>query len=303
MRLSDREMLCKYRMKAGHTCICLQKNSYHLYERTFIAESNHKPLEMITLKSLVAAHPRLQRMLYLQQYDVTVQYHPGYWEMLLVDALSCPPSPISTVTIKLDLRTDHHGFTSSRLQELKAETAQDPVPSIAYCCTLDGRPEAWRHIPHIARAYWDQRDTCSTDNGLLIKGQGIVIPHQTNTELLTDLYIHCTFLMVYWPSIDANTEDFVHSCPSCLINKPNQTHETVHSPDIPGVPWKKGGIDIFDHDGQKSLATVDKFSNYPHVVTVKNTNTVQTIKCLKDIFSIEGVLSGIMSDLWTYHKQ
>ena len=55
---------------------------------------------MITLKDLVAAPTRLQRILLtLWQYD-------------------------DTETIKLDVRIDCHGFTTSRLQQLKAETAR-----------------------------------------------------------------------------------------------------------------------------------------------------------------------------------
>ena len=65
--------------------------------------------------------------------------------MLLFDALSCLPNPTSTVTIKLDVRIDHHGFTTSRLQQLKEEAAQDPVLYIAYHYTLDGWPESKRH--------------------------------------------------------------------------------------------------------------------------------------------------------------
>ena len=110
---------------------CKQFCTY-LYGKTFIAENDHKPLEMITLKNLVAACPWLQRMLLcLQQYDVIVWYHPGR-DMLLVDALSHQPSPSNTTTLKLDVTIDHHGFTISRLQQLKAEISQDPVLSISY---------------------------------------------------------------------------------------------------------------------------------------------------------------------------
>ena len=50
-------------------------------------ENDHKPLQMIQLKNLHAAPPRLQRMLLrIQLYDVTIRYRPGP-EMLLVDAL------------------------------------------------------------------------------------------------------------------------------------------------------------------------------------------------------------------------
>ena len=41
---------------------CLRYSTY-LLGRSFIAESDHKPLEMIAMKKLANAPPRLQRML------------------------------------------------------------------------------------------------------------------------------------------------------------------------------------------------------------------------------------------------
>ena len=53
-------------------CQCF---STYLLRRSFIAESDHKPLEMIAMKNLANAPPCLQRMmLELQRYDVTIKY-------------------------------------------------------------------------------------------------------------------------------------------------------------------------------------------------------------------------------------
>ena len=53
-------------------CQCF---STYLLERSFVAESDHKPLEMIAMKNLANAPPHLQRMLLeLQRYDVTIKY-------------------------------------------------------------------------------------------------------------------------------------------------------------------------------------------------------------------------------------
>ena len=52
-----------------------QRFSTYLLERSFVAESDHKPLEMIAMKNLVNVPPHLQRMLLeLQRYDVTIKY-------------------------------------------------------------------------------------------------------------------------------------------------------------------------------------------------------------------------------------
>ena len=142
--------------------------------------------------------------------------------MLLVDSLSHLPSPSNQDTIKLDVRIDHHGFTTSRLQQLKVETARDPELSITYYFT-----ESRRHVPCIVRVYWDQRDTLSTDEGLLMKGNRVVIPtpnrqrtfenllvgHQGITPIQSNVRV-----TVYWPGIDADIEDFMNRCSPCLLN-------------------------------------------------------------------------------------
>ena len=52
-----------------------QHFSTYLLGRSFIAESDHKLLEMIAMKNLVNAPPHLQRMLLeLQRYHVTIKY-------------------------------------------------------------------------------------------------------------------------------------------------------------------------------------------------------------------------------------
>ena len=80
-------------------CQCF---STYLLGRSFIAESDHKPLEMIAMKNLANVPPCLQRMLLeLQRYDVTIKYQPGK-EMQLANALSHCPARASQ-EIKLDM--------------------------------------------------------------------------------------------------------------------------------------------------------------------------------------------------------
>ena len=79
-----------------------QHFSTYLLGRSFIAESDHKLLEMITMKNLVNVPPHLQRMLLeLQRYNVTIKYHPGA-QMQLADALSHCLARAS-LEIKLDM--------------------------------------------------------------------------------------------------------------------------------------------------------------------------------------------------------
>ena len=68
-----------------------EKFHTYLYSRSFVVESDHKPLEMIYLKNLISAPVCLQRMLLrLQQYNMVIMYQPGK-EMLLADTLNGLP--------------------------------------------------------------------------------------------------------------------------------------------------------------------------------------------------------------------
>ena len=80
----------------------------YLFGRPFVVESDHKPLEMIHLKNLGAAPPRLQRMLMrLQNYDLNIEYKPGK-EMLLADGLSrLPPAENSHIELDLQVHLVH----------------------------------------------------------------------------------------------------------------------------------------------------------------------------------------------------
>ena len=78
--------------------------------------------EMIHLKNLTAAHPRLQKMLLrIQGYDMTIKYKPGN-EMLLADPMSSPlPSEESLNLQEVCLVQ----FSVARLYSLRQGTSSD----------------------------------------------------------------------------------------------------------------------------------------------------------------------------------
>ena len=90
---------------------------------------------------------------------------------------------------------------------------------------------------------------------------------------------------VYWPGIDADIEDFMNRCSSCLLHCQNQVHKSMMGHRIPDGPWQKLGVDFFDHNGQNYMAVVDYFSKCPYLYEMKNTNAQHTTNHLKKIFS------------------
>ena len=101
--------------------VACEKFHSYLFGKKFTVESDHKLPEMIHLKNLTAAPPRLQRMLLrIQGYDLTIKYKPST-EMLLVtqrSRLSPLPSDESLLPQKVCLVQ----FSDARLGTLKRDT-------------------------------------------------------------------------------------------------------------------------------------------------------------------------------------
>ena len=247
-----------------------QRFSTYLLGRSFIAESDHKPLEMIAMKNLANVPPHLQRMLLeLQRYDVTIKYRPGK-EMQLADALSHCPARASQ-EIKLDMRVDYIAFTKPWIEKLKDSTQRDPILATVYQLTQQGWPHQRRHVPRMARRYWDFRDELSTDDGMLLKGPRLIIPGELQEEYLSRLHEgHLSANKVqenakqhmYWTGIDADIEDYTKRCQEC-IKRSQVPKEPLQPHDIPEGPWRKLGMDYFAFDGSSYVLICDYFSKFP----------------------------------------
>ena len=276
--------------------------STYLLGRSFIAESDHKPLEMIAMKNLVNVPPHLQRMLLeLQRYDVTIKYRPGK-EMQLVDALSRCPERASQ-EIKLDMRVDYIAFMKPWIEKLKDSTQRDPILATVYQLTQQGWLHQRRHVPRLARRYWDFRDELSTDDGMLLKGPRLIIPGELQEEYLSRLHEgHLSASKVqenakqhmYWTGIDADIEDYTKRCQEC-IKRSQVAKEPLQPHAIPEGPWRKIGIDYFTFDGNSYVLICDYFSKFPFLYRAKTSFWSLRDRPI-DLFSIEGYPDEIVSD-------
>ena len=254
------------------------------------------------MKNLANVPPCLQRMLLeLQRYDVTIKYRPGK-EMQLADALSCCPVRASQ-EIKLDMRVDYIAFTKPWIEKLKDSTQRDPILAMVYQLTQQGWPHQRRHVPHLARRYWDFRDKLSTDDGMLLKGPRLIIPAELQEEYLSHLHEgHLSASKVqenakqhmYWTGIDADIEDYTKQCQEC-IKRSQVAKEPLQPHDIPEGPWRKLGINYFAFDGNSYVLICDYFSKFPFLYRAK-TSFWSLRDHLIDLFSIEGYPDEIVSD-------
>ena len=281
-------------------------NTY-LYGKHFTIESDHKPLEMIYKKNLTAAPARLQRMLLrLQRYDYDIRNVPGR-EMTLPDSLSRLPKSSVDPELELNLKVCYVQFSTPKLAQLRNETDKDQELIILKRFISRGFPDSRREIPPEIRHYWSYRDQLSIDNGLIVKGPQIVIPHILRNEYLQRIHsahqgiTRCQQRArnsVYWPGINDEIEAIVQGCGRCQTYRKSLPKETLIPivPEIPNVPWHTIGTDMFEVDGKDYLVIADYHSKFPIVEQIKSKGSPATAKFTRKMFGLFGNPNTIISD-------
>ena len=201
------------------------------------------------------------------------------------------------------MRVDYIAFTKPWIEKMKDSTQRDPILATVYQLTQQGWPHQRRHVPHLARRYWDFRDELSTDDGMLLKGPRLIIPGELQEEYLSRLHKgHLSASKVqenakqhmYWTGIDADIEDYTKRCQE-YIKRSQVPKEPLQPHDIPEGPWRKLGIDYFAFDGNSYVLICDYFSKFPFLYRAK-TSFWSLRDRLIHLFSIEGYPDEIVSD-------
>ena len=278
-------------------------NRFHTYlnGRSFHVYTDHNPLVMILNKPITCAPPRLQRMLItLSDYNMTISYHPGT-KNKLADGLSRFPNPNNNSSIELDLRVDFVQFSSSKIEQLQHDTMCEPMLQILKDIIIAGWPETINDLPTDVRPFWSIQDQLSIHNGIIMKGQQLVIPntmHQYNLKTLHTAHMRKekTQLLakntVYWPTINA---DISRQCKVCLEHQRTQHAEPLQPHDVPSTPWTVLGADLFELHGTQYLIVADYYSKFPVIKKLKPPAPSALItNTMKDIFELLGVPEKIV---------
>ena len=143
--------------------------------------------------------------------------------MLLADTLS-RYAPLSSNEIELDvmIRHVHIGDTcKASLQEL---TRTDPLLRSLAETIIDGWPEDPKDIPEALWPYWNHRDTMTVEDGIILRGEAILIPPAERGEILQQIHEGHqgitksqlrTCNCVYWPGINKDIQCMIEACETC----------------------------------------------------------------------------------------
>lgn len=134
----ERELLAQvFGMECNHQYVC---------DRNVTLWTDHKPLQIIAKKPLAAAPKRIQRlMMRLTQYDAESKYRRGP-DMYLADTLSRAYLPQEHYPGRADQEVERvHSvnflsISEPQIQEIREETAKDPVLQTLKATILNGWP-------------------------------------------------------------------------------------------------------------------------------------------------------------------
>ena len=158
----------------------MEKFHHFLYTSHFILETDQKPLEAILLKSLNQATPRIQWILIKTlAYHFTVRYIPGVTNPLAdclswlggqKDTIKLPKLHIHHITSQLNARSDS-------LPDIRIATQEDDELALLKHTITNGWPSAIREGQSEIHPYWTLREELTVEDGIVLKGTHIVIPH------------------------------------------------------------------------------------------------------------------------------
>jgi hypothetical protein len=121
-------------------------------------------------------------MLVLQQYELSFQYRPGK-EIPVADALSRMHLSDQDPEIQIEGEVAIHAFfrdipvSRNKLENIREETLRDSELKTLSDIIESGWPNEQRQKPSIILQYWNYRDELVVNNGIILKGQRIVVPN------------------------------------------------------------------------------------------------------------------------------
>ena len=153
--------------------------------------------------------------------------------------------------------------------------------------------------------YFHYRDELAVQDGLILKGERLVIPLSMREESKQKL--HQSHLgiqsclrrgreVVYWSKMGKDIEDFISNCAVCKSYEPNRQKEPMINHEIPTRPWEKVGCDPFHFEDNHSLVCVDYYSDYFVLDRICDKKGKEVISKLKSQFAGHGIPVQVLSD-------
>jgi len=283
--------------------------------------TDHKPLLAIFKKPVLAASKRIQVMLLqLQRYNVKLEYHSGK-EVVIADTLSRAPiesSDIEGINIytiekeqeeineiqSLDL-IEATKVSESRLEHIKVETSRDAALVNIMRYISSSWPDSIKKVPDEAKEYYKFRHELTEQNGLVIRGQQIVIPRNIRKLMIEKVHmghqgieytINLARSSLFWPGMGRQISDKVASCDMCIKYSASNPKEPMMSHKVPEYPQQIVSMDICEWEQERYLISICHYSDFIEVNKIGNMRASTIIDVCKNNFARYGIPEVVITD-------
>ena len=198
--------------------------------------------------------------------------------------------------------TDYVHVKDERIEEVRQAANEDEEQELLRQVIVDGWPPRIRDIPAGVRCYWNFRDTLTVSDGVIYKGDKIVVPINLRKKYLERL--HASHMgkdstlrrakdALYWPNMAKDIEVMISKCEE---DSPAQSKEKLQAHSLSSQPWGKVGTDLFEYKGKDYLVVVDYLSDFFEVSELSQLSAAAVIRVLKEHFARHGIPVIVQSD-------
>ncbi len=290
-----------------------ERFSDYLLGLTFHIHTDHKPLvPLFSSKNLDELPVSVQRFrMRMMRYNFTISHVPGK-SLLVADTLSRAPATDSDSSDTL-LEQETAAYvtavwqnlpaTDQQLDRIKRHQEEDEVCQQVATYCQSGWPTK-QALAGAVKPYYSVSSELSVQNGLLMRGNRIVIPTALRLEMLDKLHTgHLGITKcrdrarqsVWWPGLSRQLEELVKGCtPCCKVQ--NQRAEPLIPSVLPDLPWQRLGTDLFVWDKSTYLLVVDYYSRFIEIARLQGTTAEEVILHTKSMFARHGLPEVMVSD-------
>ena len=244
-------------------------------------------------------------LLRLRMFDINIKY-VGAKSVLLADRLSRLVKPDSHDTIPdLDVTIAQVvTVKQTHLQSLQIETKADSTLTQLSNHINSGWSDHIHKLSDTITPFWCFRDKLAGLDGLIMKGNRVVVPSVLQSQTLSRLHDRHQGLTatlqrarrtVYWPRLQEDISNVILCCSECQVHSKKKT-----KPPEKQISTSKQmeviGLDLMEFKGKNTLVSVDYFSRYITADTLPSATSGAVISSLVNGFQKFGLPQTVLSD-------
>ena len=258
-------------------------------------------------------------LLRTQKFEYTVEYKKGS-QMYIADTLSRGVKPSTTVgsqkredvfltECEKEVESVNMAYMVSvsgeRMDEIREKTKDDNDLVSIMRYIQNGWPISRKSLPVEIQMYFTFREELSVQNGIIFKGERVVIPTSMRTKIIGLIHLSHTGVQgclrrareaVYWPLMATDFEKAIENCETCQKYQRNQPKEPLISTEVPELPYQFVSTDLFEFDNKHYLVTVDNYSDFFELDYLHDQTSKEVIHKLKAHFARNGIPETVTSD-------